>query len=167
MLGVTAFVVGAALIADWQAIGYDPCTQFSLFHHPELANKSKPGPICLDNFGLQVDVNTSSNIPCANFTVLQTVCESLGDTKYHCYWNQHSRVTGEECHACPSICRSEYKSLTLAQFVVGSVLFQFGIPVTRTALMIVIASNFSTGIRVRTVLFCTITNVKLFSLHFL
>ena len=61
MLGVTAFVVGAALIADWQAIGYDPCTQFSLFHHPELANKSKPGPICLDNFGLEVGVNTSSS----------------------------------------------------------------------------------------------------------
>jgi len=96
-------------------------------------------------------INSSSNdFPCSNVTLLRTVCESLGDTKYHCYWNQHSRVTGEECHACPSICRSEYKSLAFAQFVVGSVFFQFGIPVTRTALMIVIASNLSTGIRVRT-----------------
>jgi len=52
MLGITASIVGAALIADWQAIGHDPCTQFSLFHHPELANKSKAGVICLDNMNL-------------------------------------------------------------------------------------------------------------------
>ena len=152
MLGITASIIGAALIADWQAIGHDPCSQFSLFHHPDLANKFKA--ICLDNYNLinlETDNNTrSSYIPCANVTLLRTVCESLGDTKYNCYWNQHSRVTGEECYACPSICRSEYKSLYLAQFVVGSILFEFSIPVTRTALMIVIASNLSPGIRVRT-----------------
>ena len=141
MLGVTASIVGAALIADWQAIGYDPCTQFSPFHHPELTLESK---LCLNNS------NVSNNyFPCANVTLLHAVCESLGDTKYHCYWNQHSRVTGEECHACPSICRGEYKSLNFAQFGVGSFVFMFSFPVIRTALMIVIASNLSTGIRVR------------------
>jgi len=147
MFGLTATIVGAALIADWQAIGYDPCTRFSPFHHPELTNKSKPW---LDNYDVEAHINTSSGcFYCSNVTLPRTVCESLGDTKYHCYWNQHSRVTGEECYACPSICRSEYKSLYLAQFGVGSVLFEFSIPVTRTALMIVIASNLSTGIRVR------------------
>ena len=159
MLGVTTSIFGVSLIADWQAIGHDPCTQCSLFHHPELTSETK---ICLNAYNvtnLKTHINTSSNdFPCANVTLLQTVCESLGDTKYHCYWNQHSRVTGEECHACPSICRSEYKSLTFAQFVVGSVFFEFGIPVTRTALMIVIASNLSTGIRVRTVHLCTIAS---------
>ena len=152
MLGITASIVGAALIADWQAIGNDPCTQFSPFHHPELTNRT--GAICLNNLtNLEAHINVSSHgSPCgANVTLIRTVCESLGDTKYHCYWNQHSRVTGEECHACPSICRGEYKSLNFAQFVVGSVLFEFGIPVIRTALMVVIASNLSTGIRVRTV----------------
>ena len=158
MLGVTASVVGAALITDWQAIGNDPCTQFSPFHHPELTNESKAaGGICLNNYDLmsQEAYNniSSSYILCANVTVhaLRTVCESLGDSKYHCYWNQHSRVTGEECHACPSICHSENKSLNLVQFAVGSVLLVFGIAVTKTALMIEIASNLSTGIRVRTV----------------
>ena len=152
MLGVTSSIVGSVLIADWQAIGHDPCTQFSLFHHPDLTNEPK---ICLNNFNvtnLNTYINTSSNdFPCSNVTLLRTVCESLGDTKYHCYWNQHSRVTGEECHACPPICRGQYRSLTLTQFGVGSVLFVFGISVTRTALMIVIASNLTTGIRVRTV----------------
>ena len=172
MLGITASIIGAALIADWQAIGHDPCSQFSLFHHPELTNKSKPGAICLDNYdltNLEAHINISNNtnhFPCANVTLLRTVCESLGDTKYHCYWNQHSRVTGEECYACPSICRSEYKSLYLAQFVVGSILFEFSIPVTRTALMIVIASNLSTGIRVRTVRLCTTTSMSPSLFHY-
>ena len=161
MLGATACVVGAALIADWQAIGFDPCTQFSLFHHPDLMNESK---ICLNNYdasNLKTHINTSNNyFPCANVTLLREVCESLGDTKYHCYWNQHSRVTGEECHACPSICRGEYKSLNLAQFGIGSVSILFGIPVIRTALIIVIASNLSTGIRVRTIPLCTIVSVS-------
>ena len=149
MIGLTATIVGAALIADWQAIGYDPCTQFSPFHHPELTHRT--GAICLNNYNL-TDMEAHINL-CSNVTLPRTVCVSLGDTKYHCYWNQHSRVTGEECYACPSICRSEYKSLYLAQFVVGSVLFEFGIPVTRTALMIVIANSLNTGIRVRTVNF--------------
>ena len=151
MLGVTASIVGTALIADWQAIGHDPCTQFSPFHHPELTNRA--GAICLNNLtNLEVHINISSNgPPCANVTLIRAVCESLGDTKYHCYWNQHSRVTGEECHACPLICRSEYKSLTFAQFGVGSFLFELGVPVTRTAVMIVIASNLNADIRVRTV----------------
>jgi len=157
MLGVTSSIVGAALIADWQAIGHDPCTQFSLFHHPEIINETK---ICLNAYNLKTHINTSSNdFICANVTLLRTVCESLGDTKYHCYWNQHSRVTGEECHACPSICRSEYKSLYLAQFGVGSILLQFGIVFSKIALMIVIASNLSSGIRVRTVPFCTTTSM--------
>ena len=167
MLGVTASIVGAALIADWQGIGHDPCTQFSLFHHPELAKKSKAGVICLDNMNLDTHINTSgSYTPCKNVTLLRTVCESLGDTKYHCYWNQHSRVTGEECRACPSICRSKYKSLYLAQFGVGSILLLFGIAFSRTALMIVIASNLSTGIRVRTVRLCTTTSMSPSLFHY-
>ena len=160
MLGITASIVGATLIADWQAIGLDPCTQFSLFHHPDLMNESK---ICLNNYDvtyLKSHIIGSNYSRCGNVTLLRAVCESLGDTKYHCYWNQHSRVTGEECHACPSICRGEYKSLNLAQFAVGSFLFEFGIPVSRTALMIVIASNLSTGIRVRPVPLCTITSMS-------
>ena len=164
MLGITASIIGAALIADWQAIGHDPCSQFSLFHHPDLANKFKA--ICLDNYNLinlETDNNTrSSYIPCANVTLLRTVCESLGDTKYNCYWNQHSRVTGEECYACPSICRSEYKSLYLAQFGVGAVLFEVGVGVTRTALMIVIANNLSKGIRVRTSIKVDVLSVLIF-----
>ena len=36
ILSVVGSIVGAALIADWQSIGHDPCTQYSVFHNPEL-----------------------------------------------------------------------------------------------------------------------------------
>ena len=29
-------VIGCILFADWQAIPYDPCTEYSPFHHPEI-----------------------------------------------------------------------------------------------------------------------------------
>lgn len=35
-MAVIASMVGVGLIADWQSIGYDPCTKYSVFHNPEL-----------------------------------------------------------------------------------------------------------------------------------
>ena len=36
ILSVIGSIIGAALIADWQSIGYDPCIRFSVFHNPEI-----------------------------------------------------------------------------------------------------------------------------------
>ena len=36
IIGILLTVSGCALIADWQAIPYDPCTEYSPFHHPEV-----------------------------------------------------------------------------------------------------------------------------------
>ena len=41
MIGVLTSIVGAALIADWQAIGHDPCIQFSPFHSSEFNFESQ------------------------------------------------------------------------------------------------------------------------------
>jgi len=38
ILGIIFSVIGLILMADWQSIPYDSCTEFSLFHHPELAS---------------------------------------------------------------------------------------------------------------------------------
>ena len=40
ILSVIGSIVGAALIADWQSIGYDPCIEFSVFHNPEVDNNN-------------------------------------------------------------------------------------------------------------------------------
>ncbi len=41
-------MVACAMLADWQAIPYDECTQYSLFHHPEIAHNLTQGPVTLE-----------------------------------------------------------------------------------------------------------------------
>ena len=36
IIGVITTILGLLVLTDWQAIPQDPCTQFSIFHHPEL-----------------------------------------------------------------------------------------------------------------------------------
>ena len=36
--GMACSIAGFLIMTDWQAIPHDPCTNYSLFHHPELAD---------------------------------------------------------------------------------------------------------------------------------
>ena len=38
IFGILCSVIGLTLMADWQSISHDPCTDFSLYYHPEVAN---------------------------------------------------------------------------------------------------------------------------------
>ena len=38
ILGILSTIVGLMLMADWQSIPHDPCTDFSLYHNPGIAN---------------------------------------------------------------------------------------------------------------------------------
>lgn len=38
ILSVVGSIIGAALIADWQSIGFDPCIKYSVFHNPDIEN---------------------------------------------------------------------------------------------------------------------------------
>ena len=38
VVGMMCTLVGLLIMTDWQAIPHDPCTDHSLFHHPELAH---------------------------------------------------------------------------------------------------------------------------------
>ena len=38
IVGIFCSVTGMVLMADWQSIPLDPCTNFSLYYHPELPN---------------------------------------------------------------------------------------------------------------------------------
>ena len=40
IIGILMTIIACILSADWQAIPYDPCTELSPFHHPELLNTS-------------------------------------------------------------------------------------------------------------------------------
>ena len=96
-------VVGLLLMADWQAIGYDSCTEI-----------------------FATNYNCSSN-PCTDFAD-HRACEQLSTDGNLCVWNQYSRVTGEYCSECFKVCRSERKSLNLVQFFLGLALYTATIP---------------------------------------
>ena len=76
-------------------------------------------------------------------------CEALAPPQYKCYWNQHSRVTGEVCFECPPICRSEYKSLDFIQYCIGVAIFVLTIPISRVVLMVLISNSLSKEDQVR------------------
>ena len=38
ILGILSTIVGLMLMADWQSIPHDPCTDFSLYHNPGITN---------------------------------------------------------------------------------------------------------------------------------
>ena len=38
IFGILCCMIGLTLMADWQSIPHDPCTDFSLYYHPEVEN---------------------------------------------------------------------------------------------------------------------------------
>ena len=63
IVGSLSSMVGLLLMSDWQSIPPDPCTNFSLYHHPELANgfsNSSVNPCLTGPNGCQWSPNVSS-----------------------------------------------------------------------------------------------------------
>ena len=121
VLGLLCTTTALLLMTDWQAIGSDSCTQYSLFHHPQLA----------DQYRLQLAESNVSESGLVSVQSLQVVegevyqmavnrCESAGE---HCHWIPNSRVTGQHCSDCQPICRSTQHTLNFIQFMFGVALF--------------------------------------------
>ena len=121
VLGLLCTTAALLLMTDWQAIGSDSCTQYSLFHHPQLA----------DQYRLQLAESNVSEYGLVSVQSLQVVegevyqmavnrCESAGE---HCHWIPNSRVTGQHCSDCQPICRSTQHTLNFIQFMFGVALF--------------------------------------------
>jgi len=94
--------------------------------HPQYGNTSIQANDSNDNNSSQTAMTPREN------------CEA---SKYSCYWNQASKITHHECAECPEICHSVPKSLNFVQFCVGAFFFVIAIPLTRIALMVLIADN--------------------------
>ena len=113
--------IALLIMTDWQAIGSDVCTEYSLFHHPQLA----------DQYRLQLAESNVSQSGMVSVQSLQVVegevyqmavnrCESAGE---HCHWIPNSPVTGKHCIDCQPICRSTAHTLNFVQFIAGIALF--------------------------------------------
>ena len=81
ILGVLFSMIGLILMADWQSIPPDPCTDFSLYHHPEIANNLSHSlrPCLTSPSGCQWPTNdgTVQNVSAAedNMAVIESILE--------------------------------------------------------------------------------------------
>ena len=79
ILGVVMTVVASALIADWQSIPYDPCTELSPFHHQERENQTTILQSSASSIPQRrADVNcTEVNIDLTTASILESVTMSV------------------------------------------------------------------------------------------
>jgi hypothetical protein len=141
VLGMVCTIIALLIITDWQAIGGDPCTEYSLFHHPKLA----------DQYRLELVDSNISESGMVSVQSLQVVerdvyelavnkCESAGKD---CHWIPNSRVTHRHCSDCQPICRSTKHTLNFIQFVIGLLLFFSTLPLAFTGVYLLLSESVS------------------------
>ena len=120
--GIILGVIASLIMADWQALGGDPCDKFS--GHCETQNAS--------TFDAAFPINDD------NSTILSPceVCKIHSSDPYRCFFNPDSRITQKYCDDCRQFCRSELHSLNFIQFLVGVCLFSFSFPLVRITMTI-------------------------------
>ena len=143
-------IVGYLIMTDWQAIGSDPCTDYSLFHHPQLA----------DQYRLQLAGSNVSESGMVSVQSLQVVegevyqmavnrCESAG---VHCHWIPNSQVTHKHCSDCQPICRNTQHTLNFIQFTIGIVTFSSTLSLMYTGVFLLLSESVSVRFQVYTTL---------------
>ena len=154
LLGVLLVaLIGTLLLSDWHGFGGNPCNPLSM-------NVSSVSQKSTSNDGLDKShsfsahdsiwsgsgsgldrghdgANTSEN---EDSLLVREFCESLSTSDHQCFWNPKSRVTGEHCTTCRSVCLSKQKSINFIQFSIGvaliAIMLQPGV-----VFYIVVASN--------------------------
>ena len=99
--GVTASCIGLLIMMDWQSIGYDPCTQYSPYHHPELVNSTTPvGPeidIVVQQESMCQELNLPSYISIGDNTASQLESTRVGVCQGNFHLGQVNRTLDLEC----------------------------------------------------------------------
>ena len=149
IIGITTGIIGAIILADWQSISYDPCTEFSLFHHPELADdylaKSNvtifPTDTNNDSSEMIVHVQELQVFRESVYNVARNECEEARISNHRCHWIPDSIISKELCTDCQPICRSVDRTLNFIQFLIGEALFGFSQPVCRVAFTAILSDQ--------------------------
>ena len=178
ILALLISVAAAVLLADWQSLPYDPCTEYSLYYHPELVDryireiKNSSGLLTqddsLEHYGGLLWEKSLGGTPLVNETPSAVVshplsanrinmevidlavnkCESLY-TSLGCHWTPMSLITGKDCPDCRLLCRSVDKTLNFIQFCLGAVLLLISVPSIRVSLVNVTSDYVNKEIQVR------------------
>ena len=128
LFGIFVSLAASALITDWQAIGGDPCDQFS---GGCVGNATSP----------EYDNNSSLLSPCE-------LCRMQSGEPYQCFFNPDARISKEYCADCKSLCRSKLHTLNFAQFLIGVSLFGLGFPMMRISLTIILSDSLGSASQV-------------------
>ena len=91
VVGLVMTIVATLLMGDWQAVRRDPCTDASLFHHPELLHTYTTQ---LDGRGRNSNSTSGSDMP------PQIQCEQLNMTMG---LHQHLQSTAMDVYVYPNI----------------------------------------------------------------
>ena len=109
-LSLICALFGSLLCGDWQAIGNNPCSYTNTSNLTDY-NDCTASFSCTDNS--------------TNMSVFVTNCEALSSSSDECFWNPKSRITGEFCNSCVSVCLSKQKSINIYQFGLGVIFIYF------------------------------------------
>ncbi len=69
LIGILTTIIGYLMLTDFQAIAYDPCTEYSPFHHPEITNNNESLPLSSTHLHTNV-TNETDSVPLATLTSL-------------------------------------------------------------------------------------------------
>ncbi len=154
IIGITGSIIAASLMADWQAIPYDPCTEKSPFHHPDIAHNRTfidTYPPSLP-YEMVHDLSTTQGITKREVMVLtkqQTLiaieeCENATFRGHPCHWiPKSSLIPSSYCKDCQPICRSPLRSLNFIQFIFGFILIYILYPMNITAAAAILSDSAS------------------------
>ena len=139
--GLTCTIISLLLMTDWQAIGRDPCTDYSLFHHPYL----------IDQYRLELahtNVSETGMVSVQSLVVVKDDVYQLAVKKYesagdHCHWIPNSIVTHKHCSDCQPICRSTQHTLNFPQFIIGVVLLHSTISLMFAGMYLLLSESVS------------------------
>lgn len=123
-------IAGTLLLADWQSIGGNPCSNYTTSHNePQFLSLTE---LNINSTGNEITFpgdNTTTTTTEKHFTYLthhdKEICEALSSD---CFWNPHSRITHEDCNTCLPVCLSRTKSLCFYQFSLGVLLVSIASP---------------------------------------
>lgn len=120
IIGLVMSIIAAVLMADWQSIPYDPCTEFSPFHHPGVNFTTK-----LHN---STNLQKRADVNCQNINTtldLESIYIQLRVNRFDGKVKHCQRI-----HSCPECYEDEDHPLCLQYtFDSGSCL----VPTTRFA----------------------------------
>ncbi len=156
LVGVIGSIMAASLISDWQAIPYDPCTEKSPFHHPDIVHNMTFVDIYPPSLPYEMvhdlEISSTQGMTKREVMVLtkqQTLiaieeCENATFRGHPCHWIPKSSILPSYyCNDCQPICRSPLRSLNFIQFCFGFIMIFLLFPLNAVASSSLLSDNAS------------------------